>query len=101
MMLRFLRQMVVVAVVMASAPPLALARFLLNPLSVAPGHGAAVPAALHAHAVPAVLHAHAVAAGGFAWGDAGIGAGAVLVIAGAAAIAAATRRRHPHQPAIG
>jgi len=89
-----------------------VARGLVGCLVVA---AASAPAAAFANDGPdvqgnpgvraAVVTAAAPSAGapsGFAWSDAGIGAGATVVLLGAgAAVSGSARRRRVHQPVIG
>jgi hypothetical protein len=93
-MLSIIKRVVSAAIVIAAvaAPMAAYARVPMDPISL-PGPAVTVPAA------PTASHAVATSSSqSFQWGDAGVGAGGLLVLICVGAGAAVVYRRRAHRP---
>lgn len=96
-MLTLIKRTLAAAVVIAAVamPTAAYAHFDLNPGSPPEPVGA-----LPLRAAPAAHHAVATSSQSFQWGDAGVGAGGLLVLIGVGAGAAVAYRRRAHRPLV-
>jgi hypothetical protein len=96
-MLTLIKRIIAAAVVIAAvtAPTAAYARWVEEPGAPVPVSAPAPPAA------PTAGHVAASASPGFQWDDAGVGAGALLVLVSLGAGTAVVYRRRTHRPLAG